>query len=58
MPRYYFHVHDGEESPDLEGTELANDAAAGAEAIVTAGSVLRDLGSIFWGGGLVDECPD
>jgi hypothetical protein len=50
LPRYYFHVHDGEESPDLVGTELADDAAARSEAIVTAGSVLKDLGSDFWGG--------
>ena len=49
MPRYYFHVHDGEDCPDLVGTELADDAAARAEAIVTAGSLLRELGSNFWG---------
>ncbi|MDW6026541.1 hypothetical protein SAZ10_32755 [Mesorhizobium sp. BAC0120] len=48
MPRYYFHIHDGEASPDLVGTELANDAAAREEAIVTTGAVLRDSGSRFW----------
>jgi hypothetical protein len=50
MPRYFFHTRNGEEFPDEEGTELADDDAARAEAIVTAGSVLRDLGRKFWSG--------
>jgi hypothetical protein len=50
MPRYFFHVFDGQDVPDLEGTELADDAMAKAEAIVAAGSMLSDLGGQFWNG--------
>jgi len=34
MPQYYFHVRDGKEMPDTEGTALADSDAARAEAIV------------------------
>ena len=50
MPRYFFHVIDGNEYPDTEGTVLANPDAARAEAIRTAGSILRDEGDQFWNG--------
>ena len=52
MPRYFFHIIDGNEYPDTEGTVLANPDAARAEAIVVSGemassgatAVLKDLG--------------
>lgn len=50
MPRYFFHVFDGEDLPDKLGTELADDDAAKSEAIITAGTILKDLGSRFWQG--------
>ena len=48
MPRYFFHVRDGTDMPDDAGTYLAHDDAARAEAVVLAGSLLKDLGGEFW----------
>jgi hypothetical protein len=42
MPRYFFHVDDGNHLPDHEGVELTDVGAAGTEAIRAAGSMLRD----------------
>ena len=50
MPRYYFHVYDGQPSPDLEGTECADMYVAQAEAVRMAGEIMRDLGAKFWDG--------
>ena len=50
MPRYYFHVIDGREIIDNEGTELASLREARVEAIHLAGSILRDEGDKFWNG--------
>ena len=50
MPRYYFHVIDGREIIDNEGTELADLRQARIEAIHLAGSILRDEGDKFWNG--------
>jgi hypothetical protein len=50
ISRYFFHVFDGQDLPDLVGTELTYDAAAKAEAIVTAGTMLSEVGSRFWDG--------
>ena len=44
MPRYYFHVRDGKDHPDREGTEIADPASVRLQAIMTAGEMLRDLG--------------
>ena len=42
MPRYFFHLLDhGEVVEDLEGTELDDDEAARAEALLTARELLR-----------------
>lgn len=51
MPRYFFHVHDGISVLDDTGTELADIAAARAEAIDMSGQILKD-GSIgeLWKG--------
>ena len=50
MPRYYFHVIDGREIIDNEGTELSALKEARVEAIHLAGSILRDEGDKFWNG--------
>ncbi|KQN71333.1 hypothetical protein ASE94_11185 [Devosia sp. Leaf64] len=51
MPRYFFHVRDGEFIPDLEGTELPDDTAACREAVITAGNMLADIAAGFWNTG-------
>jgi len=51
MPRYFFHVIDGVETIDTEGTVLANVEEARAEAIVLSGAMLRDSGGKFWNNG-------
>jgi hypothetical protein len=63
MPRYFFHIIDGEEIIDNEGTVLADLDEARAEAIVVSGEMLKDLGGKFWGNGqwqirVVDEAGD
>ena len=50
MPKYYFHIRDGRDHPDREGTELPDDAVAKAEAVIFAGSMLKDIGGKFWDG--------
>ena len=45
MPRYFFHVQDGKDIPDTEGTVLADHKAARIEAIATSGAMLRDTAS-------------
>lgn len=51
MPRYFFHVQDGQDFPDLEGTELPDLAAARAQAVQFAGSLLADQPETFWASG-------
>ncbi len=60
MPRYFFHIIDGEEMLDEVGTMLAGVPEARAEAVVVSGEVLKDLGGKFWNNGqwqvrVVDE---
>src|SRR5918997_4093827 len=50
MPRYFFHVTDGRDIIDNEGTELSGLKAARTEAIQLAGAILRDEGDAFWNG--------
>jgi hypothetical protein len=50
MPRYFFHVIDGRDIIDNEGSELASLKEARVEAIHLAGSILRDEGDEFWNG--------
>jgi hypothetical protein len=47
--RYFFHIRDGQDSPDTEGTELPDAAAARTEAIRVAGAMLKD-GAHHWDG--------
>lgn len=50
MPRYFFHVADGQDLPDLQGTMLPGLAAARAEALKYTGTLLREIGEGFWTG--------
>ena len=43
MPRYFFHLHDGVDIPDLQGTVLPGPKEAKAQAILTTGEIVRDV---------------
>ena len=47
MPRYFFHVHDGQNIPDNEGVRLENWEAAQRQAIRCAGELIADRSSKF-----------
>lgn len=49
MPRYFFHVLDGCDYRDLQGTELADLNVARREAVRFAGALLTDEPDNFWG---------
>ena len=42
MPRFFFNLNDGCDTPDQEGTELANWEQAQREALAVAGAVISD----------------
>lgn len=42
MPRYFFHVHDGVDLRDEDGTELSDIRAARVEAVRFAGEVIAN----------------
>ncbi len=50
MPRYFFHVADGRDYTDLQGTQLAGLPEARTEALRFAGALLGELGEEFWSG--------
>ncbi len=50
MPRYYFHVKDGKNYRDLQGTELADTDAARREALRFTGDLLNEGENGFWDG--------
>lgn len=50
MPRYFFHIHDGDELIDDQGTVLAGHDQARAYAITVAGELLRNAGKTSWDG--------
>jgi hypothetical protein len=50
MPRYFFHVIDGRDIIDTDGTVFPGLGEARDEAIRTAGAILRDEGDQFWNG--------
>jgi hypothetical protein len=50
MPRYFFHVQDGERIPDEEGLVLPGPDAARKEAVVAAGEMLKDSAAKVWTG--------
>ena len=43
MPRYFFHIIDGQLLADAEGTECSGMAEVRAQAMQTAGTILRDM---------------
>lgn len=50
MPRFFFHLHDGTEHPDTEGSYLPSLEAARGHAAVYLGKLLRDGGNEIWNG--------
>jgi len=50
MPRYFFHVRDGQEYLDTEGTELKDLAAAQTYALQVVTHLIGKQGSEFWDG--------
>ncbi len=48
MPRFYFHIHDGEFIPDEDGTELPDVSAARIEAARYAGQLLANKPEQAW----------
>jgi hypothetical protein len=51
MPHYFFHIDDGLSTPDPVGLELPDLEAAQAEAVIAAGSILKDSQGDFWASG-------
>lgn len=50
VPRYYFHVKDGQDYPDLQGTVLAGPEEARREAVRFSGDLLCHGDPTFWSG--------
>ena len=48
MPRYFFHVDNGEFIPDKTGTDLADLNAARVAAVRAAGEMINESGPSFW----------
>ena len=48
MPRYYFHVVNGEFIPDSEGVECVDEDAVKAEAVRITGAMIEDQGIELW----------
>lgn len=51
MPRFYFHLDDGNLTPDVEGIELPDLASARAYATRFLGELLQGEADRFWVGG-------
>lgn len=51
MPRYFFHVMDGQDFPDHQGVEVADLPDARRHAIRVAGNLLLDISDTFWSTG-------
>ena len=50
MPRFFFHIDDHIHEIDDEGQELSGAAEARVQAIIYAGSLLRDEPGLVWDG--------
>jgi hypothetical protein len=48
MPRYFFHVVNGEFIPDPDGVECANEDQVKAEAVRITGAMIEDQGIDLW----------
>ena len=51
MPPYFFHVHDGRDLADHDGTELPGPRDARNQAVIACGEMLKDLDGQFWNTG-------
>jgi len=51
MPRYFFHVQDGQDYPDRQGTVLADLNAARREGVRYAAALLAEHHEKFWDAG-------
>ena len=51
MPRYFFHVDNGESHTDAEGTELSGLESAREHAVSYFADILRDAARSFWDSG-------
>jgi hypothetical protein len=51
MPRFFFHVHDGQDFVDLQGTELPDLDAARREAVRFSSALLSEQSEQFWASG-------
>jgi hypothetical protein len=50
MPRYFFHLHNGQSLIDRNGTELGSLQERREEAVRMAGQMLQDGAARFWTG--------
>jgi hypothetical protein len=50
VPRYFFHVKDGKDITDSEGTELAGVSEARDQAVTTAGEMIKHQNDTVWNG--------
>lgn len=50
MPRFFFHIEDHVHEIDEDGQELTDAAEARVQAIIFAGSLLRDDPDLVWDG--------
>ena len=48
VPRYFFHVQDGSDFVDGDGTEFSGVEEARTQSVRAAGEALRDHASKFW----------
>ncbi|MGY4395715.1 hypothetical protein ACVWZA_000876 [Sphingomonas sp. UYAg733] len=48
MPHYFFDIVDGQDLPDLEGSEWPDLAAARMEAVRYSAEVLKEMPERFW----------
>ena len=48
MPHYFFDIVDGEDMPDIVGSEWADLAAARIEAVRYSAEVLKEMPERFW----------
>ncbi len=48
MPHYFFDIADGEDLPDLQGSEWPDLAAARMEAVRYSAEVLKEMPERFW----------
>ncbi len=58
MPRFFFNIHDSRDMPDRDGVDLPDLKAVRAEAVKTAGEMLRDIDGALTGEEWIMEVTD